>query len=209
MAGKEGGVPKKIILVGDVAVGKTSLILRFTEGTFDENTAATASFDFKTKPVAVGKKTQTLHIWDTAGQERFGTITSSVYRKAKGVAYVYDASREESFNNLTQWIEEVNRKYNEVQTSNVVIVANKTDLPSQVPVDVAQKFAQQHKATFIQACAKTGEGVDTIFTTLAAGLDEKAAGGSEDNKTPTRITGRAEKGEDKGDKGGKKKCIIL
>jgi len=192
------------------------LILRFTEGTCDE-TVATTSFDFKTKPVTVGKKTQTLHIWDTAGQERFGTITSSVYRKAKGVAYVYDASREETFANLKQWIEEVNRKYNEVQTNNVVIVANKTDLPSSVPLDAAQKFAEENKAVFIQACAKTGENVDSIFTTLAAGLDPEGGKSSTVSEGNSGTSGGVERISRKStstsglkdEKKSKGKCVIL
>jgi len=202
-------VPKKIILVGDVGVGKTSLILRYTEGTYDENTSATTSFDFKTKSVTIGKKTHTLHLWDTAGQERFGTITTSIYRKAKGVAYVYDASREDTFANLKQWIEEVNRKYNEVQTTNVVIIANKTDLPSKVPVDVAQKFADANKAIFIQVSAKTGENIDSIFTTLAKGLDaEQGAASSATTDGPQRLRASTSKGDVKG--GAKKKtCVIL
>jgi len=166
-----GEIPKKIILVGDVGVGKTSLILRFVENTYDENTISTISFDHKQKSVTVQKKTLTLHLWDTAGQERFGNITSSVYRKAKGVAYVYDVTREESFENLKQWMEEVNRNYNEVDTSNVVIVGNKCDLPAKVPLEVAEKFATEQKAVFLQVSAKTGDNVESIFTTLAQGLD--------------------------------------
>jgi len=179
-------VPKKIILVGDVGVGKTSIILNYTEGSCDENTIATVQFDFKPKPITVGKKTHTLHIWDTAGQERFGTITSSIYRKAKGVAYVYDVSREETFTNLKMWMEEVTRKYNEVQTTNTVIVGNKCDLPAKVPLDVVQKFAADNKAVFIQVSAKTGEGIEAIFSTLAKGF-ENDKGGSSTEVGPTRL----------------------
>jgi Ras-related protein Rab-18 len=125
--------------------------------------------------------------WDTAGQERFGTITSSIYRKAKGVAYVYDVSREETFGNLKMWMEEVTRKYNEVQTTNTVIIGNKCDLPAKVPLEVVQKFAADHKATFIQTSAKTGENIEAIFTTLAKGFEEK--GGSSTDVGPTRLRG--------------------
>lgn len=204
--------PKKIILVGDVGVGKTSIILRYCENTFQENTTSIPSFEHKEKQVTVGKKTHTLHIWDTAGQERFGTITASIYRKAKGVAYVYDANREETFQNLKQWIEEVNRKYNDVQTTNVVIIANKTDLPPQVPVDVAQKFAETNKAIFIQVSAKTGDNIETIFTTLTKGLDTEAGGGgggggSSANEGPQRIRASTSKGDVRGGK--KRTCVIL
>jgi len=181
-------IPKKIILVGDVGVGKTSLILNYAEGVCDPATLTTVSFDFKPKEITVGKKTHTLHIWDTAGQERFGTITSSIYRKAKGVAYVYDVSREETFTNLKMWMEEVTRKYNEVQTTNTVIVGNKCDLPAKVPLDVVQKFATDHKATLIMTSAKTGENIEAIFSTLAKGF-ETEKGGSSTEQGPTRIRG--------------------
>jgi len=182
-------IPKKLILVGDVGVGKTSLILRYTDGIVDDSTVATIQFDFKTKTVTVGKKTHTLHIWDTAGQERFGTITSSVYRKAKGVAYVYDATREETFANLKQWMQEVQQKYNEVQTTNIIIVGNKSDLPPKVPVEVVQKFAEDNNAIFIQSSAKSGENVENIFLTLAKGLDaEKGPNGQEPGPQRLRST---------------------
>lgn len=202
--------PKKIILVGDVGVGKTSLIMRYCENTFEENTQGIPPFEHKAKTITVGKKTHTLHIWDTAGQERFGTITASIYRKAKGVAYVYDANRDETFQNLKQWIEEVNRKYNEVQTTNVIIIANKTDLPNQVPVDVAQKFAEANKAIFIQVSAKTGDNIENIFTTLAKGFDTEgggAAAASSGNEGPQRIRASTSKGDVRGGK--KRTCIIL
>jgi len=179
--------PKKIILVGDVGVGKTSLILNYVEGQCDENTVSTVQFDFKPKQLTVGKKTHTLHIWDTAGQERFGTITSSIYRKAKGVAYVYDVSREDTFANLKMWMEEVTRKYNEVQTTNTVIIGNKCDLPAKVPMEVVQKFAADHKATFIQTSAKTGEGIENIFVTLAKGFESEKSGSSTEVSGVTRL----------------------
>jgi len=180
-------IPKKIILVGDVGVGKTSLIMRFTDGACDEQTVATCSFDFKQKQLTVGKKSHMLHIWDTAGQERFGTITSSVYRKAKGVAYVYDVTREETFTNLKQWMQEVTQKYNEVQTSNIVIVGNKCDQPAKVPLEIAQKFADDNNALFIQTSARTGDNVEAIFTALAKGLEERS--GSTAEAGPERLRG--------------------
>lgn len=201
--------PKKIILVGDVGVGKTSIILNYTTGECDPATLTTVSFDFKPKPVTVGKKTHTLHIWDTAGQERFGTITSSIYRKAKGVAYVYDVSREETFTNLKMWMEEVTRKYNEVQTTNTVIVGNKCDLPAKVPLDVVQKFANDHKATFIQTSSVTGENIDSIFVTLAKGFDAEKSSGSSTDVGPTRLRSNTSQGAVVKDKKKKGNCVIL
>jgi len=190
--------PKKMIMVGDMHVGKTSLILRYTENTFGSGSVE----DFKPKTVTVGKKTHLLHVWDTAGQELFGTITSSVYRKAKGIAYIYDVTREETFRNLKQWMDEVNRNYNEVQTNNFVIVANKCDLPAQVSPEEGQKFADQYKVPFIQASAKSGNGVEAIFTTLVKGLDTV-----KEDDGPQRLRGSSGTPNNKQKKTGG--CVIL
>jgi len=191
------------------------LILRFTDGTCDE-TVVTTQFDYKTKSVTVGKKTHSLYIQDTAGQERFGTITSSIYRKAKGVAYVYDNNKMETFTNLKGWVDEVNRQYgnNEVQTTNVLVVCNKTDLPSVVPLEAAQKFAAEIKGGFLQVCAKTGENFDSIFTTLASGFDNDGKGGSGEQSGPERISSNKRKSTNapapnKEEKKKGSKCVIL
>lgn len=181
-------------------VGKTSLILRYTENTFGSGSVE----DFKPKSVTVGKKTHLIHVWDTAGQELFGTITSSVYRKAKGIAYIYDVTREETFRNLKQWMDEVNRNYNEVQTNNFVIVANKSDLPAQVSTEEGQKFADQYKVPFIQASAKSGAGVEAIFTTLVKGLDTEK---QKEEEGPQRLRGSSGTPNQKKKTGGG--CMIL
>ena len=90
----------KLLLIGDTGVGKSSILLRFTDGTFDENQQSTIGVDFKTKHMEVAGKKIKLTIWDTAGQERFRTLTSSYYRGAQGIALVYDVSRRDTFEAL-------------------------------------------------------------------------------------------------------------
>eukprot|EP01111_Echinosteliopsis_oligospora_P001416 TRINITY_DN1214_c0_g1_i1.p1 TRINITY_DN1214_c0_g1~~TRINITY_DN1214_c0_g1_i1.p1 ORF type:complete len:205 (-),score=36.23 TRINITY_DN1214_c0_g1_i1:284-898(-) len=167
----------KIVVVGNENVGKTSITLRFVDNTFFENTAVTVPFDMKEKKVTIGKRTETLIICDTAGQERFGTITTSVTRNAKGIAYVFDLSNEGSFKSIPTWIKEVTNA-DTVNAANSVLVGHKCDLPSVVSDEAISKFCEQNNMTYIKASALTGEGISTIFETLAKGCMDDAQGTS-------------------------------
>merc|ERR1719198_1000349 len=97
----------KILLIGDAGVGKSSILLRFTDDAFEEHLASTIGVDFKVKTVQLGGKTVKLTIWDTAGQERFRTLTSSYYRGCHGIIVVFDVNERETFDNLPHWLEEL------------------------------------------------------------------------------------------------------
>ena len=99
----------KILLIGDAGVGKSSILLRYTDDSFEEHMASTIGVDFKVKTVCIGGKTLKLTIWDTAGQERFRTLTSSYYRGAHGIIVVYDITNLDSFKNVKRWLEEINK----------------------------------------------------------------------------------------------------
>ena len=86
---------------------KSSMLLRFTDDSFDEHIQSTIGVDFKVKHLDMSGRRVKLTIWDTAGQERFRTLTSSYYRGAHGVVLVYDVTRTDSFENLEQWLKEV------------------------------------------------------------------------------------------------------
>ncbi|XP_048373675.1 ras-related protein Rab-18-B-like isoform X1 [Sphaerodactylus townsendi] len=96
----------KLLFVGDSAVGKSSLLLRFTEDQFEPNLDPTIGVDFKVKQMVVGDLPLQLAIWDTAGQERFRALTPSYYRGAQGVILVYDVTRRETFGGLESWLRE-------------------------------------------------------------------------------------------------------
>jgi len=116
----------KILVIGDSSVGKSSLLLRFSDNTFSSNFLATIGVDFKLKAINVGDLSVKLQIWDTAGQERFRNITRSYYRGAHGIMLVYDVTNEQSFKNIEFWLKEVG-KY---ASPNVykILIANKCDL---------------------------------------------------------------------------------
>uniref|UniRef100_A0A3P9H904 small monomeric GTPase n=1 Tax=Oryzias latipes TaxID=8090 RepID=A0A3P9H904_ORYLA len=156
----------KILIIGESGVGKSSLLLRFTEDTFDPEQTATIGVDFKVKTISVDGNKAKLAIWDTAGQERFRTLTPSYYRGAQGVILVYDVTRRETFTKLDNWLNEL-ETYCTRNDLVKMLVGNKIDKESH-EVDRAEglKFARKHSTLFIEASAKTKDGVQCAFEEL-------------------------------------------
>ena len=133
----------KLLLIGDSGVGKSCLLLRFADDTYTESYISTIGVDFKIRTIELDGKTIKLQIWDTAGQERFRTITSSYYRGAHGIIVVYDVTDIESFNNVKQWLHEIDRYA--CDNVNKLLVGNKCDLTQKKAVEyqTAKEFAEQ------------------------------------------------------------------
>eukprot|EP00123_Amoebidium_parasiticum_P001374 comp12448_c0_seq1/m.7370 comp12448_c0_seq1/g.7370 ORF comp12448_c0_seq1/g.7370 comp12448_c0_seq1/m.7370 type:complete len:212 (-) comp12448_c0_seq1:83-718(-) len=157
----------KLLLIGDSATGKSSMLMRFTEDTFDQELNATIGVDFKAKVMDIDGKLVKLTIWDTAGQERFRTLTASYYRGAHGVIFVYDVTRRETFTNITAWLQELSH-YATGGDVVKMLVGNKVDLTGQREVDrkEGEEMAMAHSMLFIEASAKTSVGVGQAFEEL-------------------------------------------
>ena len=156
----------KLLLVGDSGVGKTSLMVRFTDDTFSPSFITTIGIDFKIGTIQQGGKTIKLQIWDTAGQERFRTLTTSYFRGAQGIMVCYDVTDKNSFDNVKEWL----HKIDEHASENVakLIVGNKSD-SSERKVDTAagQAMADALSIPFLETSAKHADRVDHAFTFLA------------------------------------------
>jgi len=161
----------KILLVGDSGVGKSCLLLRYTDGTFSENFISTIGVDFKIKTIQVDGQTVKLQIWDTAGQERFKTITSSYYRGSHGIFVVYDITDIVSFNNIRVWIEEI-KKYTSGEAVQLFLVGNKKDQEVNRAVETSQgqELASKLGAKFLETSAKDRLNVDQMFIELTRTL---------------------------------------
>jgi len=165
----------KLLLIGDSGVGKSCLLLRFADDTYTESYISTIGVDFKIRTIQLEGKTIKLQIWDTAGQERFRTITSSYYRGAHGIIVVYDVTDQDSFNNVKQWLGEIERYASEAV--NKLLVGNKSDLTSQkvVDFDVAKEFADAMEIPFLETSAKSAQNVEQAFLTMAAEIKTRMA----------------------------------
>jgi len=157
----------KLLLIGDSGVGKSCLLLRFADHTYTESYISTIGVDFKIRTIDLDGKTIKLQIWDTAGQERFRTITSSYYRGAHGIIVVYDVTDLESFNNVRQWLNEIERYASENVCK--LLVGNKCDMVNKKAVDYEQAkgFAEKLDIPFLETSAKTATNVEKAFLTMA------------------------------------------
>ncbi|KAJ2630256.1 Vacuolar protein sorting-associated protein 21 [Coemansia sp. RSA 1290] len=179
----------KVVLLGEAAVGKSSLVLRFVNDDFVENKEPTIGAAFMTQKVRLDDSVLKLDIWDTAGQERFHSLAPMYYRNAQAALVVYDITRASSLDRAKSWIKELERQAN----PNIVValVGNKLDLAAeadesaeeeqpeaeeegksrQVPTEVARAYAESMNLLFLETSAKTGEGVVEVFTEITKKID--------------------------------------
>lgn len=157
----------KILLIGNSSVGKSSILLRFSDNIFNESFLPTIGVDFKIKTFEIQGKTVKLQIWDTAGQERFKTITSSYYKGSNGIILTYDITDKQSFKDIENWLAEV-EKYAKPDIVKL-LVGNKCDLESQrqVTKEEGQELADSLNVKFIETSAKNSVNIDGAFMTLS------------------------------------------
>ncbi|XP_076360776.1 ras-related protein Rab-18-like [Tachypleus tridentatus] len=156
----------KILIIGESGVGKSSLMLRFTDDVFDPGLSATIGVDFKVKVLTVDGNRAKLAIWDTAGSERFRTLTPSYYRGAQGAILVYDVTNRISFQKLDLWLNEL-ETYSTRNNIVKMLVGNKIDKETRVVTrEEGVKYARKHSMLFIEASAKTRDGVQCAFEEL-------------------------------------------
>ncbi|KAK5611208.1 Ras- protein Rab-8B [Crenichthys baileyi] len=157
----------KLLLIGDSGVGKTCLLFRFSEDAFNTTFISTIGIDFKIRTVELDGKKIKLQIWDTAGQERFRTITTAYYRGAMGIMLVYDITNEKSFDNIRNWI----RNIEEHASADVekMMLGNKCDMNDkrQVSKERGEKLAIDYGIKFLETSAKSSINVEEGFLTLA------------------------------------------
>lgn len=153
----------KIIVVGDSQVGKSSLLLRYTEGTFNQNQTSTIGLDLKLRTENIDGKVCRVQIWDTAGQERFRTITHTFYRQTHGVLIVFDLTNEDSFKSVKKWYDEI-KNYSPENTI-IVLVGNKMDQKEKrvVNFEDAQSFANDLGVGYTETSARNSDNVEKVF----------------------------------------------
>lgn len=150
-----------------IGVGKSCLLLQFTDKRFRQQHDLTIGVEFGARTLKINEKNIKLQIWDTAGQEAFKSITRSYYRAAAGALLVYDITRRDTFTHLTKWLEEVRQNANPDMT--IMLIGNKSDLDTrrQVRTEEGEMFAKEHGLIFLETSAKTAFNVEEAFLQTA------------------------------------------
>lgn len=160
----------KLVFLGDIYVGKTSIINRFMYESFDTNYQATIGIDFLSKTLYLDDRTVRLQLWDTAGQERFRSLIPNYIRDSSVAVIVFDITNKQTFINCEKWVEDVkNERGNEAV---IVLVGNKIDKAEEraVTVEEAEAKAKGFEAVYIETSAKTGDNVKQLFKQIATTL---------------------------------------
>jgi len=179
----------KLLLLGETAVGKSSLVLRFVRDEFHEYQESTIGAAFLTQAVNLSDYTVKFEIWDTAGQERYASLAPMYYRGAQAAIVVYDITNRDTFNRAKQWVKELQRQGN---TSLVIALAgNKSDLAvkRKVESEEASAYAEENAILFMETSAKSSTNVSDLFVALAKKLPKggpvKPGGGGLDLRETT------------------------
>ncbi|TFF88709.1 MAG: GTP-binding protein [Promethearchaeota archaeon] len=163
----------KLVVVGDYAVGKTTLILNFTEHKFREMYIPTIGVQFSVKDVMYEDEMVKLTVWDIAGQDEFKYVRTEFYKGASAIILVYDITREETLGNLDMWYKDVIKNAGEVP---IIILGNKCDLEEKkaVSIEDAKKFVEKKNfknvLDIVETSAKTSVNVEDAFLKIAESL---------------------------------------
>ena len=152
----------KFLTLGDSMVGKTSIVLRFVDNIFFDQTKSTIGVDFKTKIIKFGNKYIKIKVWDTAGQERFRTITRQYYKNAEGMILIFDVTEKKTFDQVGDWVTSIME--NKQKDAKVILVGNKIDCEERVITkEQGEELAQKYQLPYYETSASTGQNVQKIF----------------------------------------------
>ena len=163
----------KILILGDSKVGKSCFLTRYADNTYHEDYLSTIGMDYKIKNYELENgDTIKLYIWDTAGQDRFRSITSNYYKGADGIILIYDITKQETFNNVRNWITSI--KEEAPAKVVLILVGNKVDDEKNraVPQSEGKKIADEYNLPFLECSAKSDINVTETFDVLVKKIVE-------------------------------------
>jgi Ras-related protein Rab-1A len=160
----------KLMILGDSSVGKSSILRKYCKNEFLDKYIATIGIDFQIKNVNINNKKIKVQIWDTAGQERFHVLTKSYYNSSDGFIIIYDITNKESFDNISNWIEQITS----IVGKNVkcIIFGNKKDLKEKrkVEFDEGKELAEKYNCNFFETSAKEGDNIEEGFLNITTDI---------------------------------------
>lgn len=168
----------KIVLLGDTGVGKSSICQRYINNTISDAYEVTIGGAYLQKEVGLsnGQKIK-LHIWDTGGEERYRAMAPLYYRDAQAALLVYDVTSTQSFQSLDYWVRELDEKIRD-ENMVLIIAGNKSDLPTKkVSEEQVKAFADNSGIYHVEVSAKTGAGINELFTHMATELVKRSENG--------------------------------
>ncbi len=162
----------RVLTLGYTDVGKTSILLRFTNNQFHDKYVSTIGIDFKSKPLKINNNTTVkVLVWDTAGQEKYKGIVRSFYNKANGILLTFDITNKDSFERIDFWVQELKKNIG-IDDLYIVLVGNKKDRTEerQVSFEEAEKYCLDNNfGGYFEVSAKTNEGINELFVDVAKG----------------------------------------
>ena len=175
----------KVVIVGDSSVGKTNLLSRFVNNSFNEDSRNTIGVDFSAVDLSINGQNIKAQFWDTAGQEKYRSIASAYYKNAQGIIITYDVTREQTFSNVATWYDEL--KEQGEPDVDIILIGNKIDLESSRAVTREQgaQLAEEKGMFFMEVSAKTNQDacVERAFKILL----EEIVGKSEERLKESRV----------------------
>jgi small GTP-binding protein len=197
----------KILTLGDTLVGKSSIVLRFSDNRFDDNQLATIGIDYKTKYIKVKDASVKVLLWDTAGQEKFRNIARQYYKGANGVLLIYDVCDRKTYERIGFWMDEL-KQNNEIEQLYIISVGNKIDLEEKrvVAREEAEKYAEDNNINYLEVSAKTGEGILDLFNEVTKGTMDKVFNDQDNNEDKEKIKTYLDTNNNRKRK--KKKCCM-
>ena len=163
----------KFIIIGDPAVGKSNILLKYVHNKFVNEYQSTVGVEFGAKNIDIEGQTFRIQIWDTTGQENFRCLTRSYFKNSVCAIITYDITNKQSFDNIQDWINEI--KNQSSKDILLVLVGNKIDLEKEriVNYDEGKKFAEDNDMLFIETSALNGNGINQLFNMCCNDIYEK------------------------------------
>ena len=192
----------KIITLGDSFAGKSCIVNRFVQNEF-ENLSNTIGVDFFAKDFTFKDTTIKLQIYDTSGQEQFKSITANYYKRADGILFVFDLTREETFQNIQFWINEMKDQSDDFTKVGLVLLGNKSDLVDAKKVEIKEGMALANTlgTKYFETSAQSGYNIQEAFQFLVEDIINKQS--EEGENVPTGVVLENKQQEPKAQK---KKC---